>query len=82
MAQNGPGRTRSWLDTLLPVLAQGNAVTLLAVLLLSGAMIWGLWQEVHRLQRLNLDVVERLLAERQAQVEWLKTLARCAPEGR
>lgn len=75
----GPEHARGWLDTLLPVLAQGNAVTLLAVLLLSSAMVWGLWQEVRRLHHLNREVVERLLAERQAQVEWLKTLAPCRP---
>lgn len=82
MAGPSPERARGWLDTLLPVLAQGNAVTLLAVLLLSGAMVWGLWGEVQRLHMLNREVVERLLAERGTQVEWLKTLANCAPQGR
>lgn len=78
----GPQRARGWLDTLVPLLAQGNAVTLLAVLLLSGAMIWGLWREVGRLHTINREVVERLLAERATQVEWLKSLAHCAPQGR
>ena len=79
MAVPSPEHSKKWLGLLMPLLREGSAVLSLFLLIASVVIVWFLLSALHRCQGITIDLVNRLLAAKDAHSDLARDCPRHPP---